>query len=119
MFANQSSRKIVDIAVRKSAGGLLHRRAILNTESSQSYMAGDVYRALGIEKFPYQEPSVVEPGEKEVTPLGQVKAEWHLATNREKTYTSLFLIIETEDFDFSLGNPLIREHQLREAVGTL
>ncbi|KAH0563002.1 hypothetical protein GP486_002435 [Trichoglossum hirsutum] len=119
MIANQSSKKIVDIAIQKSAGNWLYRRALLDTESSRNYMSGDVHRALGIQMVPYRRASVVEPGEEEeVAPLGLAKAEWQLSTNKEKTYTTLFLIIESDDFDLSLGKPLISEHRLNEAVGS-
>ncbi|KAI9861612.1 MAG: hypothetical protein M1813_005222 [Trichoglossum hirsutum] len=114
---SQASQKIIDVAIRKPKDRtkLLHRRAILDRDTYTNFMAGDVQRALEAEMQPY-DGSPARLGNEDVAPLGRVAVDWHLSRHAQTTYTTTFLVVETEDFDLLLGGPVVKEYQLWRAV---
>ena len=81
------------------------RIAKLDTGSAVNVVSKSVADALGMKMEKYYGGDVVPLGGK-MTPLGQLTLDWHVM-ERAKTYTTTFLVLDTEDFDVLLSDETI------------
>ena len=81
------------------------RIATLDTGSRVDVVSKPVADALGMTMEPY-DGEVVKPVVGEVKPLGQLNLDWHVM-GKGRTYTTKFLVLESEAFDVLLSDETI------------
>ena len=81
------------------------RIAKLDTGSAVNVVSKPVAEALGMNMEPYYGADVVPLGGT-MRPLGQLTLDWHVM-GKGKTYTTTFLVLESEEFDVLLSDETI------------
>ena len=81
--------------------------AKLDTAAQLDVMSKRVAVALGTELESYSGEDVRELGGR-MKPLGQLTMDWHVMS-KKKTYTTTFLVVDTEEFDVLLGEKTMDE----------
>jgi hypothetical protein len=102
---------ILDIEVSSAEGEPHFQRLLLDLKSQFNIMADDVQKRINAPLQPYKGEPIFLRWETDITPLGQVEAQWKVM-GRGKEYKTTFVVIKTDVFDMLLGQPSIIENQL-------
>ncbi|CAF9904963.1 MAG: hypothetical protein HETSPECPRED_004835 [Heterodermia speciosa] len=86
-------------------GGEERRIAKVKVGSSFDVVSKSVADALGMKMESY-DGGDIKPLEETLRPLGQLMLDWHVM-GKGKTYTTTFLVLESDDFDVLLGDETI------------
>ena len=87
-------------------GGSKTRIAKLDSGCAVNVVSKSVAEALGMKMEKYDGIEVAPLGGT-MRPLGQLTLDWHVM-GKERTYTTTFLVLDTENFDVLLGDETIK-----------
>ncbi|KAL9612010.1 MAG: hypothetical protein Q9167_003376 [Letrouitia subvulpina] len=106
-----SLERIVDIVFNDHRGGIVRRRAILDTAASVNVISHEIVGHLGVEMNPWENGHLTTIGGPYL-PIGEVTLDWHVAA-RQRTYRTLFAVIDptVSDFDVLLGLETINRYK--------
>ncbi|OJJ70190.1 hypothetical protein ASPBRDRAFT_156813 [Aspergillus brasiliensis CBS 101740] len=102
---------IYDIIVQSPTGSRFRRRLTLKFDADINIMSDHMLHRLGTELKPYYGDPISITGQSQVTPLGTVGVSWTFC-GQTRIYRTDFYVVPDANYDFLLGRPSMRNHEL-------
>ncbi|BCS14371.1 hypothetical protein ALUC_60927S [Aspergillus luchuensis] len=102
---------VYDIIVQSPMGSKLRRRLTLKFDADVNIMSDDMQHRLGTELRPYHGGPISITGQSHMIPLGTVGVSWTFC-GQTRIYKTDFYVVPDMTYDFLIGRPSIRSHEL-------
>ena len=99
-------KSMFKIVIHEPKGDSTTRVAKLDTASAVDVLSKSVADVIGRTIDPYDGEDIAPLGDK-IKPLGQITLDWHVMNKGVRTYTTTFLVLDTDRFDALLGEDTI------------
>ncbi|KAL9046681.1 MAG: hypothetical protein Q9214_000541 [Letrouitia sp. 1 TL-2023] len=100
---------IVDIVINDHQGGIVRRRAMLDTGASVNVINHEILEHLGMSMKRWEGGQLTTLGGP-LLPIGEVTLDWHVFSF-PRTYRTLFVVDQDPDFDVLLGLDTIERNR--------
>ena len=99
----------VKMVIHQANDRVTTRMAKLDTAAAVNVLSKSVADDLGVTLEPYHGPDITPLGDQKLKPLGQVTLRWHVMQKGTRTYTTEFVVLDTDKFDALLCEETIGE----------